>query len=358
MSKGAWIKTKKDPNEAAGWFLAELRRKDIVKGVMAQKEMYPGQGAWHYLLKNPEDIEKTKVFIPFMGSSGATALSKLTKDKPLKDPVAMVLRPCEVRGVVELTKYKQIQLDNVIIISFDCVGTYERTTYLEGPTYLPEDEEKLRGACKRCKRFTPNFGDITLTYLGISEGIMAIPTSEKGEEILKSLGFELVEVPAEREKKLAELQEKREKAREEQFTEFKKEYSGMEGQLKFFGKCINCKNCMENCPICFCKECFFKSPSLTWDSEVYMDMLDNKGAVRMPEDPIFFQWGRLAHITPSCIGCGLCTEACPVGIDVGLIFSYVAEHVQGAFDYEAGRSLDESPILMEFKEKELEDLAM
>ena len=357
MAKGAWIK-KGDPNQSAGWFLAELRRKDLVKGVMAQKEMYPGQGAWHYLLKEPEDIENTKVFIPFMGSSGATAISKLTKDKPLKDPVAVVLRPCEVRGVVELTKYKQIQLDNLIIISFDCVGAYPRRVYLNNPVDLPEDEDKLRGSCRRCKRFTPHFGDITLTYLGVSEGIFAIPMTEKGEELLNALGLELEDVPEEREKKLAEMEEKRLAAREKEFKEFAEEYGGMEGQLKFFGKCINCKNCMENCPICFCKECFFKSPSLTWDSEVYMDMLENKGAVRMPEDPIFFQWGRLAHITPSCIGCGLCTEACPVDIKVGLIFAYVAENVQGAFDYEAGRSLDEAPILMEFRENELEDLAL
>ncbi len=356
MAKGILIK-KGDENKSAGWFLAELVRKNIVNGIIAQKEVYEGEGAWHYLMKNPDDIEKSKVFIPFMGSSGATVLSKFTKDKATSKPVGIALRPCELRGVVELVKYKQIQLDNILLIATDCLGTYSRTDYIDNPEALPLNRDRLRTACKRCVHPTAEFGDIIVSYLTADGGIWAIANSKKGEEAINALGFPISDVPAERDKTIQDIIKKNKADREKQFSEFKEAYGGMDGQLRFFGKCINCKNCMENCPICFCKECFFKSPSVTWDSEVYLDMLDNKEAVRMPEDPLFFQWGRLAHITPSCIGCGLCTEACPVNIDVGLIFSLVAENVQSSFDYEAGRSLEEEPILMEFREKELEDLA-
>ncbi len=356
MSKGALIK-ENNPNLSAGHFLAEIIKKGIVKGIILQKEMFEGQGVWHYLLKKPEDIEKSKVFVPFMGSSGATILSKFTKDKPSKDPIAIVLRPCEIRGVVELIKYKQVQMDNILLIGIDCGGTYERVNYLDNPSELPDDKTRLRSACKRCLHISPEFGDITLSYFGAENGVWVIPTSEKGEKLIKDMGLTLQEVTPERDNTIKSLVEEHKSEREKQFAEFKEQYDGMEGQLKFFSKCINCKNCMENCPICFCKECFFKSPSLTWDSETYLSMLNSKEAVRMPEDPIFFQWGRLAHITPSCVGCGLCTEACPVNIDVGLIFSYVAEKVQGEFGYEAGRSVEEPPILTEFVEHELEDLA-
>jgi formate dehydrogenase subunit beta len=49
----------------------------------------------------------------------------------------------------------------------------------------------------------------------------------------------------------------------------------------------------------------------------------------------------------------MCTEACPVGIPVGLVFRAVGEKVQGLFSYQPGRSLEEAAPVQEFREDEL-----
>jgi len=354
MGKGYLIENK-NLNEAARIFLEELFNNGIIESVIAQKENVKGKGAFHYLLKKDE-LDGVKPFIPFMPENAASIVSRFTREKPSPKSVAVVLRPCELRALVELVKFNQADLENIILIGIDCLGTYDNVDFQKESHDFPRDNSRLRFACQICVTPEPLVADIKLSFLGEEDGLWVIPASEKGEEILKKLGYELKDVPETREKRIKEIEEERRKLRVQKFESFEKNFTGIEGFTEFFAYCLNCKNCMEACPICFCKECFFKSPALTWDSEVYLRKLESKGGFRMPEDPIFFHLGRLVHVTPSCVGCGICGQACPVDIEVGLVFNYLSEKVQEAFDYMAGRNLDEKPILTTFKEDELIDL--
>jgi len=55
--------------------------------------------------------------------------------------------------------------------------------------------------------------------------------------------------------------------------------------------------------------------------------------VRLLPDTLLFHLTRLNHMVSSCVGCGLCTDACPVEIPVGTVFRAVGEPVRTVRTY-------------------------
>ena len=129
--------------------------------------------------------------------------------------------------------------------------------------------------------------------------------------------------------------------------------SGWENLLSVFSTCINCHNCMRVCPVCYCRECFFESPTFEFDSEKYLMWAKRKGSIKMPRDTTLFHLGRMSHMATSCVGCGLCEQACPSNIPLLKIFKMVSYNVQQIFKYVPGRDLEEPLPLTTFKEDEL-----
>jgi formate dehydrogenase subunit beta len=64
----------------------------------------------------------------------------------------------------------------------------------------------------------------------------------------------------------------------------------------------------------------------------------------------------MAHMSTACIGCGQCSNACPNNIPVMEIFRTVAGFTQKAFQYQAGRSVDDEPPLSTFREGEFREI--
>jgi formate dehydrogenase subunit beta len=54
----------------------------------------------------------------------------------------------------------------------------------------------------------------------------------------------------------------------------------------------------------------------------------------------------------SCVGCGMCAEACPADLPVGTVFRAIGQRLQETFKYLPGRSLDEKLPLTTFKADE------
>ncbi len=81
-----------------------------------------------------------------------------------------MLHPCELRALIELVKLQQASLENMILISMDCTGTYEWTDFtamqrsgdLNLADYLGavaqgkvHNGHELRQACQMCAQPVP-----------------------------------------------------------------------------------------------------------------------------------------------------------------------------------------------------------
>jgi formate dehydrogenase subunit beta len=110
---------------------------------------------------------------------------------------------------------------------------------------------------------------------------------------------------------------------------------------------------MINCPICYCRECVFRSPTFEHTPDQYLGWAEAKGAIRMPANTVMFHLTRLNHMVISCIGCGMCDTACPNDIPVMSLFRTVGGKAQKMMEYEPGRSYDEPAPATTFQDTEL-----
>ncbi len=83
-------------------------------------------------------------------------------------------------------------------------------------------------------------------------------------------------------------------------------------------------------------------------------LLATCAALAQDFDP--FHLTRLNHMALSCIGCGMCSEACPAELPVGMVFRAIGQRLQAAFDYAPGRSLEDPLPLITFKADEWTEL--
>jgi formate dehydrogenase subunit beta len=194
---------------------------------------------------------------------------------------------------------------------------------------------------------------LTVGLVGVQAGKLYLRAQDALGE---ALGLSAGDTPAGRAGAVSRLTATRVAVRDGAFAEFRGRVDTMDGLLEEFSACIRCHNCMINCPICYCRECIFRTPTFEHESQLYYQWAGRKGTVRMLPDTLLFHLTRLNHMVTSCVGCGMCTEACPVDIPVGTVFRAVGEKVQAIFEYHPGRSLEETAPVQEFREDELTEM--
>jgi formate dehydrogenase subunit beta len=342
-------------------FLGALLENQIVDALLVPLEIGQGRSLAQTLVQDPAYLGGANPFSPVMPVNSATLVSQLTGDKPAQR-VGVVLRSCEMRALIELVKLQQANLDNLTIIGVDCLGTYE----MEGPAEEKgaqvvaemrqqieeggaESSVPLRTACQICEFPAPVGADITVGLIGLEDGILVT----LDDELVSKL--ELVEGEApHREKAVAKLVEARTAARDQAFAEFREASKSIADFADQFVTCTRCYTCSVACPICFCKECVFRTETFEPESERYFQGMQRKGALRMPSETLLYQLTRLNHMVASCVGCGMCESSCPSNLPLTVIFRSVGDGVQKMLNYTPGRSLeDELPPLAIFREGEL-----
>jgi len=368
MAKFAKLSFKKDElnKELSGFFKGMLKN-GAVDAVLAPMALGK-QGVRLTLVTSADNIEKVDPFAPIAAVSGAKIASSLTS-RPSGRKVAMVLRPCEIRAVVELVKLKQVNLDDVLMIGMDCLGRYENTdftkfqeqggtseSFLEnaqaGKTAMGDFD--LIGACKICEFPAAENADMRLCAIGSgSDSVFIEAVTPKGEEALEKSGLKTGESPAGRDDAVKKLVAGRNEARDKKFTEYRAETNTFEALSDKLAACINCYNCRVACPVCYCKECVFITDTFRHTGEQFMMWADKDGMLKMPNDTLFYHLTRITHMSLFCVGCGQCTSACPNDIDLMPLFRTSADKTQARFNYQAGRSVDEEQPMAGFKSDEL-----
>jgi formate dehydrogenase subunit beta len=319
------------------------------------------------LVSDPAALDQADPLTPVLPINAARAASQLTMTAH-REKLGVVLRACEIRALVELVKFQQAKLDNALIIGVDCLGTYGLTEWQGASSKQQVIDELLAGAvsgdlqpfegmafrtaCQMCEQPLPEGDHVALTIglVGVETGQLYLKARE---DVAEALALAAEGAPAGREAAGQHLVAARAEARDAALAGFRQRVSSMDGLLQEFATCIRCHNCMINCPICYCRECIFRTPTFEHESQLYYQWLERKGTVRMLPDTLLFHLTRLNHMVTSCVGCGLCTDACPVEIPVGTVFRAVGEKAQALFDYHPGRSLEEAAPVQEFREDEL-----
>jgi len=321
------------------------------------------------LVADPDLLDAANPLAPVMGLNAARVAGHVSIREP-RGRIGVVLRPCELRALVELVKLKQASLDDMVTIGVDCLGTYDVAVYTEMPAgggvdvralwataqsgeLAPQEGYAFRDACQMCEKPHVEEADVTLELFGadLTTGVPVILP----DEVAEKLGMETSEVSEDFRSLRVEVVEKvvaaRTQVRDARFAEMRQrlEQEGIEG---VFAACVLCHNCMTVCPICYCKTCLFKSPTFEHEPMQYMNWARRKGAYRLPADTMLFHLTRLNHMVLSCIGCGMCTSDCPSELPVGVVFRAIGQQVQEVFDYVPGRSVEEPLPLVTFREDE------
>jgi ferredoxin len=208
---------------------------------------------------------------------GSLARKLLAGDPDLR--LAVVVRGCDERSIIELAKQGQLDPGRLRLIGLAC-------------------DAETAGTCG-CERPFP--GEI-----------------EEGEQVEAAPDRELIE-------KLDAIDADRRLAY----------------WLGQFGACIKCMGCKNVCPLCYCKECALEKPELV-----------SRG--KLPPTEPAFHLIRAFDMAGRCIDCGLCEEACPMGIPLRALYRKVADLVDERYDYRPGRDMGEkSPLAILGTEQDL-----
>ncbi len=275
----------------------------------------------------------------------------------MNEKVGLIARPCDTRALIELSKIKQINLDNLFIIGIEDRGMLPKaaremrkikdvdTSKIvkekvgdKGLIIKMDDGSKkelnltVAENCLRCFRKIPVVADITVSDLGLpidSDEIILKVYSEEGINVVEKSGVSKkpltdnirkahtekynVIIKNAKEKRAKDLEEWAKKPQKEKIAEIL--------------KCTMCNTCIRGCPVCYCVDCILQ-----------------KKRKAKNIDKATYQLTRIAHDADRCVECGNCDNNCPQNLPLSLYFQSLNEAFKEKFNYEAGMSLEDVPF--------------
>jgi formate dehydrogenase subunit beta len=349
--------------------LARLLQTGVVEAALVPLQTKDGLSVQPVLVTDPARLGEANPLLPVIPISAARMASLLTGRGPAPEEseadtpgrIAIVMRPCELRATIELAKLNQVRLERLLTIALDCVGTYEVTDWArERQAGLPSaeallaaarearpeapDDTPYRAACTICETPVGWNADLAVHTIGVdtSSQILIEVADVRWLELLGLSASEDVAGRLEAVEGLRTTRRERRASTLDQAAERMRAIAdGTPGIVVAFERCQRCGNCTVACPICYCKECLFRTDAFAAEPRRYLALSRRKGASRLPGDSVAFQLTRMCHVSTSCVGCGLCTSACPAGIPIDSYFQAVARRTQALFDYVPGAALDQ-----------------
>lgn len=311
--------------------LWRLMEKDIVQGLLVPLQTHTHEAPAPTLIKNRERLERANPLAPVMTLNTAKIVGLLLAQESGKR-LAAVMRPCEVRALAELAEQNRISLDDLVMISVDCLGSHEEDDYEQRVTLWGDDvptreslrwsrrgqiaSYRFRQACQVCEQ--PHFdqADISLGLFGQNVNDQILVFAEAGLAAKIGLGDNAWTRSAvegdliDRQTTIGNLVAQRRKTRQRLLGEIRAKAAELSDLLALFGACTLCGECFEACP-------------LTPVSDLILDDFEDN----TPE----YVAARLldvAYRSESCVGCGMCEAACHLGLPLMLVTQMIAEDVE------------------------------
>ena len=303
------------------------------------------------VITQPTDLATINPFAPIMLSNTAAVVQRFVEDFP-HSHLAVVLRPCELRALIELRKrhrvcYQAVSSGNdresLVVISVDCAGTFSQTEYARHVASHQSDAEMIhvelrygrqdgyipydvRPTCQMCDSPGPLGADIIIGTIGIEpRGDLLVIA--RNEEIDMSLQLQKVtdgmatecQVVC-REMMVGKLVDKRTEKRSALMRSESSLAQGMTTALAMFARCSLCADCLDACPL--------------YDGEL-TGML-GVGEGRQNGHSLLAELVRVSRWLASCSGCGMCQQSCEHGVSLARVVTLLSHRLQGELHYKPG----------------------
>jgi len=338
-------------------FLSALWREHQLDSLLAPVEIAGQTGISAQVIRHPDELASVKPFTPVMqGNSAAAAWRFIQEEKSGR--LAVLLRPCELRALVELSKRagpsaSPLQVSEagaekcVLVIGVDCLGTYSQQEFLSAGETLGIDEvtrstlqnafqgglihQLFRTACQVCEWPAPRGADITIGTLGVDteKTLLVLACDECLDSRLHLTALTDGPAPeylvARRETVVGAVADARAGFRRNLYEEIGSEgrFSDLGSFLAWFANCNLCGRCLKACPI--------------YDGE--LDTLLGREKGRSPLADLVL----LSHWIASCSGCGMCEEVCARDVPLMLLISSLSHRIREEMHYTAGDQAQKLP---------------
>ena len=292
--------------------------------VLAYQQGFDKLHATPCFMTMPEEINKL-IWNPLCVHNLTSYLPSLKKKK-----VAVVVKGCDSRTIVQFMQEGLINRENVVIIGIPCNGVISVSKVLHETNHKPIEDitfgengeisvKTLKGEktllladvcpdkCKTCQYPTP------IVY----DRLVGDPiTSNKSPDSV-----------------YADIKEFENKTLEERLQYWEQE----------FDRCIRCYACRNACPMCICQDsCIAETRDPHWISQ--RSILSEK---------FMFHMIHALHLAGRCVECGECERACPMGIPVNKLKRKINLDMKELFGYEPGINPEDKPPLYTFKVDEV-----
>jgi formate dehydrogenase subunit beta len=323
----------------AVWEQAELEGMLVVAGsAQSAAASYQPASGKAQVIQQAGLIGEVNPFGPLMTENLARDIPRLIGEQCGKR-LGVLLRPCELRALVEVAKHTSVNLENLLTVSVDCLGTLSAEDFdwraEQGESVNDVTDEALqfarqggildyrhRMACQICAAPGAQLADLNINLLGLPvRQYILVQARDAGTAERLHLdqitdGEADGEAARQHEQALAQLAERRQHTLERAAKSLAEDQPhDLEALVAQLEQCGECQDCMAACPIC---------------------------TADFPERDANGHYTRKAMVRwlVSCAGCGMCEQACSSQLPLATIFSLIREQLDEELHYSPGTDWD------------------
>jgi formate dehydrogenase (coenzyme F420) beta subunit len=350
------LETHGDPLGKVRDFIASIWLKTSLAGMLVTMvEGNEVRTSPRYITK-VEFLNEVNPFQPLMKINVARLIPELLADHP-NEKIGAILRPCEMRALIEMTKHLSLKIDRLLTICVDCLGTFPADEYQwrlerkwksypgKGININNSSDElarealtfsrqggivpyRYRPACQVCISPAAKHADINIHILGlpvrqqilVSLNDPALATCINIKPLTDCEADEGLILQHERivSKKIELYQRTLERINEGLGELIPSNADGVIHQLE---SCGDCQKCMDVCPICSVDR------PIRYSDGHY----DRSDVVR---------W------LVSCSGCGMCEQSCPSHLPLSAIFAHIRSQLDQELESAPGKSIHDLLLMI------------